>query len=180
MRKLKNKLIWETVKISSGEGRLNRRPLLVRGTPQKAMTFIMLNPSKADAKDCTIKKCKGFSERLGFSGFFVVNLSAIVINPLELPNYLYQESRVLLHENLRYIWMAVCHSKIVVAAWGALKDKKLILRSHKVLDFLTPVDVYALKITKKYFPRHPLYLKCDLRPVLYSPAFSNVGDKSKL
>ena len=37
-------------------------------------TWIMLNPSTADADedDATIRKVKGFTDRMGFSGFWVV------------------------------------------------------------------------------------------------------------
>jgi hypothetical protein len=53
-----------------------RWTLYRRLRPGQLLTFIMLNPSTADATtdDPTIVKCLGFAARLGFSGIAVVNL----------------------------------------------------------------------------------------------------------
>ena len=58
---------------------------LVRGTPEKVICFLMLNPSNADSvnDDPTIKRVKAFSNSFGYTGFIVVNLFSAITHDLK-------------------------------------------------------------------------------------------------
>lgn len=131
-----------------------------------ALTFVMLNPSTADATqdDPTLRKCMHFAREFRFGELRVVNLFAWrSTSPLGLP----QESRAAVGEgNDRHILEAVQGSVQVICGWGAhggkfQRDKdvlQLIRRSH---------SPHCLQITKGGFPAHPLYLKNDTKAGLY-------------
>jgi len=53
--------------------------LLRRWSNRPLATFVMLNPSTADANsdDATIRKCMGFADAWGLGGIWVVNLFAL-------------------------------------------------------------------------------------------------------
>lgn len=132
-------------------------------------TFVMLNPSTADASedDPTIRRCIGFAKREGCGGLDVVNLLAFrSTDP--------QGLRLALDpygpENPTHVRDAFRRSQgPVIAAWG----------SHPLAR--RPVDMAAwvaeiaeeegkamlcLGVTRDGSPRHPLYLRADapLRP----------------
>lgn len=62
----------------SGDGRYRYTLGRVWDPSRPKLTFVMLNPSTADASedDPTIRKCRGFATRLGFGSLHVVNLFA--------------------------------------------------------------------------------------------------------
>ncbi|WP_232676708.1 DUF1643 domain-containing protein [Nocardioides sp. R-C-SC26] len=132
------------------------------------LTFIMLNPSTADAEvdDPTIRRCIGFSRDLGYDGIRVVNLYSLrATNPAELwkaadPTggevndiYLIEQLRVASHQP-------------VIAAWGAnaRPDRVDWLKSLPGAEHLQ-----CLGVTKAGAPRHPLYLPASTRPTPWPP-----------
>lgn len=133
--------------------------------PGNRLIFVMLNPSTADAEvdDPTIRRCLGFTERLGFSAMEVVNLYAYrATNPKELltaEDPIGPENKFFLDEALLEIskeW-----GSKMICAWGNNASKE------RVAEFLGDVksfgiDIYRLgDLTAKGMPRHPLYLKGD-------------------
>jgi hypothetical protein len=65
--------------------------------------------------------------------------------------------------------LSYLHSKsgITIAAWG--NDGGFKGRDKEVVDTLSKIkEIHYLKITQSGFPAHPLYLKADLKPIIYT------------
>lgn len=129
--------------------------------------WIMLNPSTADATqdDATIRRVRGFTQRLQLGGFIVVNLFALrATNPVVLRGHADPIGR----ENEDAIHDAVVRSRIVVAAWGAHAAARR--QASYILGLVEEVGrrVYCLGVTGSGAPRHPLRLAADtpLRPLM--------------
>lgn len=127
-------------------------------------TFIMLNPSTADASadDPTIRRCAGFARSWGCGGLRVANLYAYratdpkamrrAIDPVGPENDYHLENLA---------WEAWAWGGPIVAAWGANAEpeRAATVRRIKNMNRLT-----VLGLTKAGQPRHPLYLRADLAP----------------
>lgn len=149
-----------------------------RGEPSiTKVVWVMLNPSKADGStdDPTIRKCRGFSERWGFTLMSVVNLYAYrATDPRDLRKAV-QEGR---HEtwatNREHVESEITDpdTKLVIAAWGGGAPNQ---RNHTRLREMTNLlrkyrgKVACLGYTKKNQPRHPLMLGYDTPLVAWSP-----------
>jgi len=124
-----------------------------------ALTFVMLNPSTADADidDPTIRRCMGFGRREGAGGIVVLNLFAW--RATEPSEFLIDRPGP---ENNDYLADALSHPR-VVCAWGAHRyaeyagGAKPFLRRAKQQD----VKLWCLGKTKRGAPRHPLYVSAD-------------------
>ena len=132
----------------------------------KIISFIMLNPSRADANfnDPTITRCINFAKSWGYDRLEVVNLFAYRTSK---PSLLKQATRPMGKDNDRYIIESVNRSDRVILAWGnhgVWKKQDLyvlqLLKTHKHL--------YSLGITKQGCPRHPLYLRSTTKPLSYT------------
>ncbi len=127
------------------------------------MTFVMLNPSTADATldDPTIRRCIGFARRDGFGGIHVVNLYAFRATD---PKDMKRATDPVGPDNdamLRFAFaMAADQGAPVIAAWGAQADPHRVL---EVRSLMGDADVYSLGVTKGGHPKHPLYLRADQR-----------------
>lgn len=143
------------------------RPL--DGYGSKIVTFIMLNPSTADAEtdDATIRKLKGFCQRLGYGYLNVVNLFAFRATD---PKDLKKASDPMGPENMAYISMVTQQSDDVICAWGThgIYGRQ----NEKVLEIMKDIDLHALEITKDGHPKHPLYISYDKQPILFRSAQS--------
>jgi hypothetical protein len=158
--------------------------------------WVMLNPSTADAlqDDPTIRKVRGFTERLGYDGFLVVNRFAWrATDPRELYRVRPGPSGAdlgdarcagstcggrCIHaaaagpENDAWVARAADASRRIICAWG-------VHGGEYPLDFLRvlrgpPEDgrrsLYALKVSSaSRTPAHPLYLSYDLKPIEWNP-----------
>lgn len=130
-----------------------------------AVTFVMLNPSTADATqdDPTIRRCIGYAKAWGYNSLVVVNLYALRSTD---PKGLWTADDPVGPDNNNWIQLAACGAYIsnapLVAAWGANAKPNRVadVRSLSRMDRLS-----ALGLTKAGQPKHPLYLKADLRPV---------------
>lgn len=131
-------------------------------------TFIMLNPSTADATkdDPTIRRCLGFARRLGCESSVVANLYAYrATNPFDL----WKAADPVGPLNNRYLIDVALDAERngtpLIAAWGALAKRDRVL---DVLRLPGMQRLSALGVTKSGAPRHPLYLGADaeLRPWL--------------
>jgi hypothetical protein len=127
------------------------------------VAFVGLNPSTADeAKDDpTIRRCIGFARDWGFGRLEVVNVYAFRAGD---PRDLRRAGDPVGPENDRVLARVLDGAELVVAAWGV----------HARADRLAELDavlggrpLHALGVTKNGAPRHPLYLRADVRPTPY-------------
>lgn len=127
----------------------------------RRMTFVMLNPSTADASvdDPTIRRCLGFARREGCALLTVVNLYALRATD---PRALWSHPDPVGPRNDAFLRAAVSdagwYDGIMVAAWGvnARADRVATLRG-----ILNGLPIWALGLTKDGSPRHPLYVRGD-------------------
>lgn len=126
--------------------------------------FIMLNPSTANAKldDPTIRRCVGFTERLGYNRLEVANLFAYRSpDPLSLRRDTTQPIGKL---NDRILINAANRAHVIICAWG--KHGSFLGRDHYITNtLLKDHDLYALKLLEDGTPGHPLYLPNDSKLV---------------
>ena len=119
------------------------------------VAFVMLNPSTADARndDPTIRRCVGFARAWGYGGIEVVNLFAYRATD---PRELRAANDAVGPENRRHIHRAIARAHLVVLAWGAHGSGSGLLSLPRAR---------CLGLTRAGRPRHPLYLRRDVRPV---------------
>lgn len=135
-----------------------------------SLTFIMLNPSTADAEvdDPTIRRCIGFAKRQSFGGIYVANLYAFrateprdmkrAIDPIGPEN----------NQILRYMFSRAADQLTpVVAAWGTHADPR---RVRDVMKLNVGATVLSLGVTKDGHPRHPLYVRADQELTPWPPS----------
>lgn len=129
----------------------------------RVVCFVMLNPSTADASidDPTIRRCMRYARDWGYSTLSVRNLFALrATDPGELKTAANPTGGLEGDHNL----FAARTADLVVAAWGAWVPFG---RDHEVMSMLAGVPVHCLGTTKGGGPRHPLYCRADLEPVLW-------------
>lgn len=130
-------------------------------------TFIMLNPSTADAEldDPTIRRCVRFAADLGTHGLEVVNLYAFRATD---PADMLAAPDPVGPENDRYLAyaarLAAAHKGPLIAAWGANARAE---RVEHVLRLPHMERLTALSVTKSGAPGHPLYLPATSRPTAW-------------
>ncbi len=123
-----------------------------------ALTWLMLNPSTADASDDdpTIRRCMTFARDSGYGGIVVLNLYAF---RTPYPQLLWKKSQVsdpIGPLNDAAIFDAAANAVKVVAAWGA--HPLAVDRGREVMKMLNR-DTFCLGHTKDGHPRHPLYVR---------------------
>ncbi|MEO1129171.1 MAG: DUF1643 domain-containing protein [Planctomycetota bacterium] len=124
--------------------------------------FVALNPSTADAQsnDPTVRRCIGYAQDWGYGSLEVVNIFSLRSTD---PAVLRTHPDPVGPGNDRAIRRAASRAALVVAAWGShgtIGD-----RDARVLRLLRAVCTpMALALTAAGQPRHPLYLRADLRP----------------
>jgi hypothetical protein len=124
-------------------------------------TFIMLNPSTADAivDDPTIRRCVAFAKAWGCGGLHVLNLYALRSTD---PRGLWTAPDPVGPDNDAHLTDAACRARHygspLVAAWGmnAKPGRTLQVRALPCMSALR-----CLGVTKSGAPRHPLYLRSD-------------------
>lgn len=131
------------------------------GGDGRAVCFVMLNPSTADAlaDDPTVRRCMGFARSWGFSVLTVRNLFALrATDPKELLTA--AEPTGGARGDLE---LAVAKSAdLVVCAWGAGVPFG---RDRLALKILAGKPLHCLGATKAGHPRHPLYVRGDAKPI---------------
>lgn len=132
-------------------------------TEKPKVTFIMLNGSTADAEndDPTLRRCIQYAKGWGFGSLEVVNLFAYRTTlPKELKRALYPVGP----ENDKHIVKAIKDAGMIVVAWGTngafMNQDKYVLQMLKRCG----VELYYIDISKDGIPKHPLYLKGNLKP----------------
>jgi hypothetical protein len=136
-----------------------------------AATFVMLNPSTADATtdDPTIRRCIGFAKAWGLSGLIVVNLYALRSTD---PRALRAHADPIGPDNGLYLGdvldAAAHRGTPVVAAWGAHADPAH-ARTFARMASARGVELQCLGRTKAGAPRHPLYIAAATALQPWSP-----------
>jgi len=124
------------------------------------VVFVGLNPSRADARrdDPTIRRCIGFARSWGFQELEVVNLFALrATYPEDLKNH----DQPVGPENDRWIAKAVARADLAIACWGIHGSHNN--RDEDVLNSLP--QLHCIALSKDLKPRHPLYLRANLKPM---------------
>lgn len=138
------------------------------GTLGPTATFVMLNPSTADAHvdDPTIRRCVGFAQREGCDSLTVINLLAWrATNPRDLP----ADWSAIGPDNDATWSQVVGDTGPLIAAWGsasALQGMAAVPFRTQIARFAKlcrerGVDLMCLGTTKNGQPRHPLYVRAD-------------------
>lgn len=133
--------------------------------PKQRVTFVMLNPSKADAStdDNTIRRCVSFAKTWGYDGLAVVNLFAFRSSD---PKDLLTADDPVGPENAEQVQFWCSKAGLVVAAWGASYPKGAgYYVSEQAARLRRKFGANVLGLTKNGDPRHPLYLPSDTKPV---------------
>lgn len=143
------------------------RPSTIDNPTARPAVFCMLNPSTADATtdDPTIRRLRGFARDWDCAGIIVVNLYALrATNPRELRT----ASDPIGPENDDYLFQVAHENRDVVCAWGknARSD-----RVSRALDIFRAARArtWCLALSKDGTPKHPLYLRADLKPFIWTP-----------
>jgi hypothetical protein len=125
----------------------------------RVITFVMLNPSTADAfgNDKTIDRCIAFTQRLGADTLEAVNLFPLTAtDPAELRKAGSAQYAGDGATNDRFIRATVARALMTVAAWGnhgRLYDRaELALREGGALH---SVELHHLGLTENGYPKHP-------------------------
>ena len=131
--------------------------------------FILLNPSTADEtkNDPTIRRCIGFARGAGFGGLVLGNVFALrSTDPLALRSASDPVGPGN-DEALRSIGLEA--EGRIVCGWGAHGAFRG--RGAEVVRMLGELGIRptALALTKAGEPKHPLYLKSDLKPFPLRP-----------
>lgn len=128
----------------------------------RRLTFIMLNPSTADAfkSDPTVTRCLGYAAIWGYDHLTILNLFA----------YRSTDPRLLLNVddpigplNDRLIVSLVQESQLIVCAWG--NHGLYLNRGEEVRQLIvaTGLFAYALAVNKTGEPKHPLYCPAAIK-----------------
>jgi hypothetical protein len=131
------------------------------------VTFIGLNPSKADAtrEDPTLRACIQFAQRWGYGSLAMVNLFGYCTAH---PTDLKQVADPVGPENDRYLLQAVIQADRVVLAWGNGgglygKTREGVTRDRIILTLLAAHSdkLSYLRLNRNGQPCHPLYIPRD-------------------
>lgn len=129
---------------------------------KRSVTFIMLNPSTADADndDPTIRRCIRFAKDWECGGVVVVNLFAFrSTSPLELM----EAVDPIGPQNDAILQAAAQSPNLTVAGWGVHGEH---MRRGAAVRAMFP-RLHVLKLTKGGHPGHPLYIPASATPVLW-------------
>ncbi len=135
------------------------------GGDGRTVCFVMLNPSTADGiqDDPTIRRCIGFARSWGYSRLVVRNLFALrATRPAEL---LRRSDPVGGLAGDRALRRAVS-ADVVVCAWGG---RVPFGRDQRGLRLLSGQPLVCLGTTRDGSPRHPLYVRGDTLPRVFTP-----------
>lgn len=141
-----------------------------QGYSQTICTFVMLNPSTADAEhdDPTIRRCIRFARDWGYTRLDVVNLYAYRTRS---PHVMWEEQArgtdIVGPENDAAMSLAFSAADVVIAAWGAEAGAD---RVAQFAETFAGQEMYALGLTKSGQPRHPLYMRADVHPFAFGLA----------
>jgi hypothetical protein len=140
-----------------------------RWAPGPIATYLMLNPSTADATrdDATTRRCRAFAAASGHGALIIVNLYAYrATDPRTLAAAGYPVGDDTDHHLMRAARLATSTGGQIVAAWGAHAPAG---RITQVLRLPGLHRLHALATTQSGQPRHPLYLPARHTPQPWVP-----------
>lgn len=125
--------------------------------------FICLNPSTADEQqdDPTVRRCINYCKDWGLDGFVMLNsfgyrsTDPAGLKSAEDPNGPGNDSAI-----IRYARAA----SLIIAAWGVHCP----LDRQATICRMVDRPLFCLGVTKAGRPKHPLYLRRDAKPFVYS------------
>lgn len=129
------------------------------------ITFVMLNPSTADAyqDDSTLRKCINFAQSWGYGSLEVVNLFAYRATK---PRDMRQVADPVGSKNNYYLQLATKRAALIIVAWGA--NGSFQNRNEEVVNLISGQQpLYCLGLTKHGHPRHPLYMKNNTQLIIF-------------
>lgn len=129
--------------------------------PHKGVcTFVMLNPSTADAEqdDATIRRCVGYTRDWGLGHLVVVNLYAYrATHPRDLKRKIAEDMADAIGPDTgRHVVDALREATVVVAAWGAHAPNRQVEAMRATFQALRLPRVNCLGLTRSGAPVHPL------------------------
>jgi hypothetical protein len=129
----------------------------------KVIAFIGLNPSTADewTDDPTIRRCIQFAKDLGGGALWMVNLFALRSTK---PFALAHASDPIGPDNERWLHAVVAEADLSIAAWG---NGGMLSGRAAVVSARFAGKLYALSVTRRGMPGHPLYIPAERRPQPY-------------
>lgn len=119
-----------------------------------SIMFIGLNPSMSDGLNPTLRRCITFAQIWGYGSCYILNLFACRTKN---PSLLKKIISPVGEENDIYILCTAAKVDKVVFAWGT--HGGYLNRDQAVIDLLG--QSYTFGLTKKGFPRHPLYVRSN-------------------
>ena len=124
------------------------------------ITFVLLNPSTADAQqlDPTLRRCVSFAKREGYGGMVILNLYAFRTKS---PKLMKAAADPIGPENDRVLAGA---TGTVVAGWGNSADPKRVAQAVALLP-----PLHALGTNEGGQPTHPLYVLGDAPLIEWMP-----------
>jgi len=127
--------------------------------------FIMLNPSTADGEmdDPTVRRCIGFAKSWGYGGLYIANLFAYRSTQ---PKDLLEHTDVVGLDNSFHLNEMSKKCEIAVCAWGNSKIVNKLKFNKQLLKGLK-IPLYCIELSKDGTPKHPLYLKSELKPIKF-------------
>lgn len=139
------------------------------GAGWPVLGVVMLNPSTADASkdDATIRKVVAIAKARGYGGIYVCNLFAYRSTD---PGDLITTDNIVGPANDAHLSAMADTCGMVLVAWGAFVEHPAMkmmgseLRVQRTYDVLVRekgAKLWAMGLTKKGSPRHPLYVRTD-------------------
>jgi hypothetical protein len=131
------------------------------------VTFIMLNPSTADAmkNDPTIERCHRRAVDMGFESLDVVNIFAFrATDPKDLKKFKNPVGPI----NDKYLLQSAQDADMTICAWGGHGSH--FQRHDEIVRLLRleKIPLHVLSLTAQGLPGHPLYLSYSKQPFLWT------------
>ncbi|MBF0622625.1 MAG: DUF1643 domain-containing protein [Magnetococcales bacterium] len=128
--------------------------------------FLMLNPSTADEikNDPTVERAERYARHWEYGALMVTNIFAFrATDPKEMKSV----SDPVGVFNDQAIVESAQNARLTVCAWG--NHGSHINRSKAVVNLLKTagIDMRCLTLTKAGEPGHPLYLRKNLKPIIF-------------
>lgn len=129
--------------------------------------FIGLNPSTADETkdDPTVRRCINYAKSWGYGALCMTNIFAFRATD---PKVMKKQENPVGLDNDSHLLKCGARAGLIICAWG--NHGSFINRDLTVTNFLNSnfLDMHCLGVSQSGQPKHPLYLKKDLKPIRYT------------